>query len=185
MTSIEGPSGLRGRKLIAVAPVMKASIEALADKLLNSSEAGVKRYCLVCYGETWRRSDSHRCRSCCRHPHAFVGYLRRSNGMVQPKRACFDCCRMWALSRHDRSDVSDICLRDNLIEGEPCERCGSITGTEEHHWAPHAIFYDSWRWPTSYLCPTCHRTWHSAMRRAAGLSLPADQRAGERSAWAS
>jgi hypothetical protein len=40
-----------------------------------------------------------------------------------------------------------------------CERCGS-RGVEEHHWAPHHLFDDSWDWPTSFLCRDCHMRWH-------------------------
>ena len=41
-----------------------------------------------------------------------------------------------------------------------CEVCGA-DGAELHHWAPTAIFgSEADRWPTSYLCPACHRRWH-------------------------
>lgn len=44
-----------------------------------------------------------------------------------------------------------------------CERCGVLGGVEEHHWAPKHLFGwdESETWPTSLLCPPCHRQWHS------------------------
>ena len=52
------------------------------------------------------------------------------------------------------------------IEIEPtrprhrCEVCSS-EGAELHHWAPFHLFgIQSDRWPTSYLCPPCHKRWH-------------------------
>jgi hypothetical protein len=41
-----------------------------------------------------------------------------------------------------------------------CEVCDS-EGAERHHWAPEHLFEsDSEKWPTSYLCPPCHKKWH-------------------------
>lgn len=45
---------------------------------------------------------------------------------------------------------------------EHCERCGTL-GAENHHWAPSYKFSDSHRWPTSWLCQSCHREWHLTM----------------------
>ena len=41
-----------------------------------------------------------------------------------------------------------------------CCHCGSLTG-EIHHWAPQALFSDAGDWPRDYLCPACHKLWHS------------------------
>lgn len=41
-----------------------------------------------------------------------------------------------------------------------CAHCGQ-RATEEHHWAPRAIFGpEADRWPTDRLCKTCHDLWH-------------------------
>lgn len=50
--------------------------------------------------------------------------------------------------------------------GGPCDRCGTEGHRERHHWAPSHIFGwpESDSWPTSLLCPTCHREWHRVMR---------------------
>jgi predicted RNA-binding Zn-ribbon protein involved in translation (DUF1610 family) len=41
-----------------------------------------------------------------------------------------------------------------------CEVCGA-SGAQNHHWAPFFLFgEDAHRWPTSYLCPSCHARWH-------------------------
>lgn len=42
----------------------------------------------------------------------------------------------------------------------PCERCGSINGTQRHHWAPWHLFDDAESWPTAHLCIPCHQLWH-------------------------
>ena len=51
----------------------------------------------------------------------------------------------------------------NTCETEPCERCGSFQHLEIHHWAPWHLFNDADKWPTSTLCRTCHKTWHSTV----------------------
>ena len=46
-----------------------------------------------------------------------------------------------------------------------CEVCGTI-GAEYHHWAPRYLFgvAEADKWPTSYLCPSCHARWHKVIR---------------------
>ena len=49
--------------------------------------------------------------------------------------------------------------------GQSCARCGEWKdGVELHHWAPWEFFIDAWKWPTSYLCRSCHGKWHKIMR---------------------
>jgi hypothetical protein len=56
--------------------------------------------------------------------------------------------------------------RNNFSADRKCEHCGEWeNGVERHHWAPWSVFgEDAWRWPTSDLCPECHRIWHEKMR---------------------
>lgn len=43
----------------------------------------------------------------------------------------------------------------------PCEVCGSVGATQEHHWAPWHLFgEEAQRWPKSMLCQPCHTRWH-------------------------
>lgn len=52
-------------------------------------------------------------------------------------------------------------VADERKNAEPCVRCGSKLGTEEHHWAPKHLFHeDADNWPKSYLCKPCHKQWH-------------------------
>lgn len=51
----------------------------------------------------------------------------------------------------------------------PCERCGGSDGVEQHHWAPKALFSDSYQWPTADLCVKCHARWHQVIDRSAAL----------------
>lgn len=71
-------------------------------------------------------------------------------------------------------DITDLPLRkDNRQERRDlpqCIVCGE-DGTEQHHWAPRAIFID---WPWHLTVPMCvehHREWHSRMREY-GLRWP-------------
>lgn len=83
----------------------------------------------------------------------------------------------WQCGRCDRIALGDLpsagedlsvypVARDRRGERPPCERCG-VLGTEIHHWAPTALFGwpESDKWPTSYLCPPCHRLWHRVVSR--------------------
>lgn len=49
----------------------------------------------------------------------------------------------------------------------PCRRCGSFQQIEQHHWMPEYLFElmsdkekEDGRWPTDYLCRSCHMNWH-------------------------
>jgi hypothetical protein len=69
-------------------------------------------------------------------------------------------------------------IRDNReVYGETpavaCDHCNNLGPIETHHWAPRALFDDAYDWPTSDLCPACHRLWHRVVtpnlsRRQAG-----------------
>jgi len=55
-----------------------------------------------------------------------------------------------------------------------CEACGAPEG-ELHHWAPQYLFRDApqgLRWPTSYLCRSCHRLWHAIVTPDMGRKKP-------------
>ena len=47
-----------------------------------------------------------------------------------------------------------------------CARCGA-RGSEEHHWAPQAIFgkEEADKWPKDFLCKACHEEWHRRVTR--------------------
>jgi hypothetical protein len=48
-------------------------------------------------------------------------------------------------------------------ERPKCEVCGS-EGAQRHHWAPFYLFgAECEKWPTSHLCPTCHKRWHDTV----------------------
>lgn len=51
--------------------------------------------------------------------------------------------------------------------GAACARCGSLEGTQTHHWAPRALFDDADEWPMAELCKRCHARWHRTMDQAA------------------
>jgi hypothetical protein len=92
-----------------------------------------------------------------------LGKVKCANGTVQYKAYCPDCLRKG--TNFPRSDIEGLdearipIIRDHDVV--PCERCGSINGSEVHHWAPSHLFDDSDRWPTSHLCLRCHRLWHA------------------------
>lgn len=84
---------------------------------------------------------------------------RKSNGNQLVRLLCLAC----GTKMQDRGyRASDGCLpiwRDG-VNTTPCARCGDRGGVEEHHWAPKHLFEDAYEWPTSMLCPSCHREWH-------------------------
>jgi len=87
-----------------------------------------------------------------------------TNGDRIIRRRCQGCGKLVgpALTRHrftgNELDAMPI-ARDSTKERPPCVRCGAW-GSEEHHWAPRALFTDADLWPTSWLCRQCHRLWH-------------------------
>lgn len=119
------------------------------------------------------------CASACPHDGpTLIGHTVAINGAKAPHKLCFLCGRLVSLRKGAGPGL--YCLKDNrrLQTVPPCARCGSTDGVELHHWAPRAIFGigEAERWPTSYLCPECHQTWHTEMKRANGVRLPSDQR---------
>ena len=54
---------------------------------------------------------------------------------------------------------------DLRLDNPPCQVCG-VFGTDVHHWAPTEVFgREAALWPTSHLCPDCHREWHDRIRQ--------------------
>lgn len=98
-------------------------------------------------------------------PVAMLGKVRTRNGTIQYKSYCPECRNVGANFPHtdiaglDEDRIPFIRIHDV----EPCERCGSVDGTELHHWAPKYLFDDADDWPTSYLCRACHTKWHRAV----------------------
>lgn len=70
--------------------------------------------------------------------------------------------------RNIPSTIDEIRTRYDYREDEPCFVCGSIQGTEFHHFLPQAFRHDprvspNWeRWSTCgvRLCRSCHELWH-------------------------
>lgn len=51
------------------------------------------------------------------------------------------------------------------FEFRKCQRCGTLTRCELHHWAPRAHGYfgpdEADAWPMGWLCRPCHERWHT------------------------
>ena len=173
--------GLAGRVVLPVSPLMKAYVEKFAAE--RSQNGNWERsWCHNCEADTYRRPARAACRDCCSHPKVIRGYMRKDNGDFLARSMCLDCGGEYLnIQKTDTEPLYDFLLQDNTVryasQNGTCERCGAA-GSEVHHWAPSAIFNDAEEWPKSRLCPPCHRTWHSAMRRALGYRLPPDQRIG-------
>jgi hypothetical protein len=93
-----------------------------------------------------------------------VRYILAS-GAIQLRWRCSSCSRIQLGSLpHAGHDLESYPIaKDNRGSTPPCARCGTI-GNEFHHWAPSALFEDSWEWPTAYLCQDCHRRWRQVTR---------------------
>ena len=178
--------GLKGRELVTLDPVEKDLLESFARRC-DDWDDRVKRTCPVCWKHWWKpraiESQASACPRCCTHQ-PIRGFMLKWNGEACPQHLCLLCGKREDIRRNDLGPILDVCIRNNATSNptEPCSRCGATTGTELHHWAPKAIFNDADDWPMSPLCPTCHRTWHQAMRDAAGFRLEVDRRIGE-SPW--
>ena len=94
-----------------------------------------------------------------------VHRLIARNGSTQLRGVCTSCGSVHprALSQDDWHPSEFPLIEDRTISSVPCERCGESGGTEEHHWAPRALFNDADDWPTSFLCRPCHMHWHRVM----------------------
>lgn len=107
-----------------------------------------------------RQVARHMCPGPCRQQRWGVWLLViRSNGVRIANLRCTACGWKMADKGAAKFDV-DLPLEQDNHDPAPCERCGSTTGTELHHWAPRHLFDDADAWPMSYLCPACHREWH-------------------------
>lgn len=108
----------------------------------------------------------------CTHPwRPELIILRTANGHQQPRLRCRRCYVTLGSPK-----VRDVNLdeADGEIVNEPtdtCAHCGRTDAIERHHWAPWHLFPDPDAWPTSPLCPDCHRLWH-VTTGTAGTSQP-------------
>jgi hypothetical protein len=120
---------------------------------------------------SWIAVACRQCRERCSHI-AVPAYLIQRDGRPMPRSHCGMCGERLANPGRG-SWLYGYCFIDNRVfdPPEPCERCGSSDGTQQHHWAPYAVFLDADSWPTSWLCPECHALWHAAMRAAGGHAL--------------
>lgn len=91
--------------------------------------------------------------------------VRIGNGSEQIRQRCRSCDGLvgmaYGRSRFTADQIAAMPLAEDWTRTRPpCVRCGAW-GTEEHHWAPRAVFGpESDLWPTSWLCPNCHQRWH-------------------------
>ena len=112
---------------------------------------------------------------CPRNSRHFVCRAKKisSSGVVMVFDYCKDCNRRvktngrtW-INHAIAGDIESYPLMDDYQSkyGEPCCICGSLDGTQYHHFAPHNVFpneYDSW--PGDFLCLKHHNYWHDSMK---------------------
>lgn len=176
---------LRNYEVTVLPDVAVEAIEARIAEIQAEKRSSEPRRCPLCIDKPpdpfsnntrmirWGLICSE-CKRGCNHANSVTGYLVRGNGTAAGCRYCFTCGSLDALPRG--STILNVCIRSHVESAHPCERCGSIEGTEYQHWAPQAIFKDADRWPTSWLCRPCHTLWHKAMRAAGGWRLPEEER---------
>lgn len=108
--------------------------------------------------------------STCMHFDTIARMLyRKVNASVEIRDVCRDCGGAWGgLKLVDNPDWRTLPVwKDNLGEAIPCARCGTRE-TEQHHWAPRAMFDDADQWPMSPLCVACHTRWHRTIDTGRG-----------------
>ncbi len=127
------------------------------------------------------KTRCHVCRDECGHVDVLLGFKTLANGRRSPTKVCTGCGYMFDLPK--RTPIGEYCFKDNrrVYGTHPCARCGSMEGTELHHWAPVSIFgwSEAERWPKAWLCTDCHTRWHRMMRRAKGFRLTEREMAEE------
>jgi hypothetical protein len=75
---------------------------------------------------------------------------------------CRQCGKLTNVYEPKHDHIIYTMVVDNAPETQ-CEMCGKY-GAELHHWAPRHLFGDQAnKWPTSYLCQSCHSIWHQAV----------------------
>ena len=105
------------------------------------------------------------CDKCGRSVGCVIRYIQRS-GRTALRWCCANCGRIQLRSLpHTGMDLTAYPIKRDLRGANPpCTVCG-VPGTEQHHWAPSAVFgwEEANRWPTSFLCPDHHIRWHQMM----------------------
>lgn len=72
-------------------------------------------------------------------------------------------------TRTERKRAEGVEYQVSRTAGKACEVCGSTSSIHEHHWAPFHLFGDeAGKWPTSFLCQSCHARWHSVVTPGMG-----------------
>lgn len=156
----EVPQGLRNYRVLALFD----SERNLLDDTFDSLVVVPGSKCRGCGGPVSFYALCYECRAVC--DHLFIrGYAIKANGVAFAKSRCARC-GVTGGSLPRGSDILDYCLQDNRNRNDACARCGSRDGVELHHWAPKSQFggwQEADKWPVSWLCPPCHRTWHQTM----------------------
>jgi len=95
-----------------------------------------------------------------------------SNGIVNYGWICETCRNEESRGRYITNDACRAMMSPEQQAGLPiapgfhavppaiCAHCNKVGGWEEHHWAPYSAFgEEAGYWPTSPLCPKCHKHW--------------------------
>lgn len=99
----------------------------------------------------------------CNHTETvFVGVILK-NGSVHIQKKCLLCKERFGRYYSNSDFVLELLEVIDLRDETACERCGSLSGVEIHHWAPRHLFNDSMNWPKSKLCTNCHTLWHNTV----------------------
>ena len=105
----------------------------------------------------------------CKHCGSFgwkVGFYVDAGGKPKYPFVCLGCGRRTQhFAKRKAVEASGVAVHQMHPMTLPfvCEVCGE-EGAEEHHWAPWHLFGDEAnRWPTSFLCRTCHERWHGVV----------------------
>jgi hypothetical protein len=98
-----------------------------------------------------------------------LGILVCGNEVRQYKLRCCGCgYRNPATVSHklltaEERETAEVWQVNEPTYTPPCERCGAPEPTQEHQWAPQALFTDADEWPTAWLCQKCHSRYHQIM----------------------
>jgi hypothetical protein len=109
----------------------------------------------------------------CGHRPTTIGitYLVTTNGHRQYRPVCMRCTNVPLYNIPHAALTEEEKAAAHPWRSPPppqqCEHCHVWGEVEIHHWAPSKLFTDSYDWPTSKLCPACHREWHRTISQTA------------------
>ncbi len=107
----------------------------------------------------WRFTNQA-CKKCSSRTDWSIGKWMMSTSMIRFVWYCQGCGTKTNMYEPNDERIIFTTVWDDAPEAS-CEVCGRY-GAQAHHWAPRHLFdAEADKWPTGFLCQTCHERWHA------------------------